>query len=269
MCNESAAQAAYRWRRKRRRRAIAAAQWGILIVLLAAWEILARTGVLDAFLLSCPSRMLESIAALARSGELALHLATTLWETIIGFVLGAVLGVGVAVLLWWSDTLNRILDPYLVILGALPKIALGPVLIVWIGAGMPAIIVMTLLISVIVTTVTALGGFLSVEREKITLLRSFGASKWQTFTMVVFPGALSTTVSALKLGVSMSWIGVIVGEFLVSRAGLGYLIVYGGQVFRMDLVMGSTAVLCVCAALMYLLVAAMEKRLNRARAHGG
>ena len=166
MCNESAAQAAYRRSRKRRKRAIAAAQWGILIVLLAAWEILARTGVLDAFLLSCPSRMLESIAALARSGELALHLATTLWETIIGFVLGAVLGVGVAVLLWWSDTLNRILDPYLVILGALPKIALGPVLIVWIGAGMPAIIVMTLLISVIVTTVTALGGFLSVEREK-------------------------------------------------------------------------------------------------------
>ena len=134
---------------------------------------------------------------------------------------------------------------------------------------MPAIIVMTLLISVIVTTVTALGGFLSVEREKITLLRSFGASKWQTFTMAVFPGALPTTVSALKLSVSMSWIGVIVGEFLVSRAGLGYLIVYGGQVFRMDLVMGSTAVLCVCAALMYLLVAAMEKRLNRARAHGG
>ena len=165
MCNESAAQAAYRRSRKRRRRAIAAAQWGILIVLLAAWEILARTGVLDAFLLSCPSRMLESIAALARSGELALHLATTLWETIVGFVLGAVLGVGVAVLLWWSDTLNRILDPYLVILGALPKIALGPVLIVWIGAGMPAIIVMTLLISVIVTTVTALGGFLSVERD--------------------------------------------------------------------------------------------------------
>lgn len=187
MCNESAAQAAYRRSRKRRRRAIAAAQWGILIVLLAAWEILARTGVLDAFLLSCPSRMLESIAALARSGELALHLATTLWETIIGFVLGAVLGVGVAVLLWWSDTLNRILDPYLVILGALPKIALGPVLIVWIGAGMPAIIVMTLLISVIVTTVTALGGFCRWKGKRSRCCGRLGRANGRPLRWRYFP----------------------------------------------------------------------------------
>ena len=166
MCNESAAQAAYRRSRKRRRRTIAAAQWGILIVLLAAWEILARTGCWTPFCCPAPAGCWRALRRWRDRASLRCTLRRRCGETIIGFVLGAVLGVGVAVLLWWSDTLNRILDPYLVILGALPKIALGPVLIVWIGAGMPAIIVMTLLISVIVTTVTALGGFLSVEREK-------------------------------------------------------------------------------------------------------
>ena len=127
---------------------------------------------------------------------------------------------------------------------------------------MPAIITMSLLVSVIVMLVTVLGGFLSVEKEKRTLLRAFGASKVQEFTMVVFPGALANTVSALKLGIGMTWVGVIVGEFLVSRAGLGYLIVYGGQVFKLDLVMAGTAVLCLFAALMYLGIALWEKRLR-------
>ncbi len=267
MCNESASQQLYRKRLRHRARFIQIARWGILILLLLLWELLARLGVIDAFLLSSPSRMFTTIADLIRTGELWLHLGTTLWETVVGFVIGSVLGIVMAIALWWSNTLARILDPYLVVLNALPKIALGPVLIVWIGAGMPAIIAMTLLISVIVTMVTVLGGFLSVEEEKLTLLRSFGASKLQCFTMVVFPAALPTTVSALKLGIGMSWVGVIVGEFLVSRAGLGYLIVYGGQVFKLDLVMAGTAVLCLFAALMYLMIAACEKRLNQRRAH--
>ncbi len=254
---------------RRRKRSIRLWQVCLLAGLFALWELTTRLGLSDGFLTSSPSRMAGTLQSLWHSGDLWRHIGTSCLETVVGFTAGTLLGTAIAVAMWWWEKLARVLDPYLVVLNALPKTALGPIFIVWMGAGMGAIIVMTLLISVIVTTVTALGGFLSVEREKITLLRSFGASKWQTFTMVVFPGALPTTVSALKLGVSMSWIGVIVGEFLVSRAGLGYLIVYGGQVFRMDLVMGSTAVLCVCAALMYLLVAAMEKRLNRARAHGG
>lgn len=265
MYSESAAQLMYMKKRRRKTRMIHVAQWGILVVLLAAWEILARLGVIDSFLLSSPSRMLSTLTELIRTGEIWIHLGTTLGETIAGFVIGSIMGVVLAIALWWSDTLNRILDPYLVILNALPKIALGPVLIVWIGAGMPAIITMTLLVSVIVTMVTVLGGFLSVEQAKLTLLRSFGATKLQCFTMVVFPGALPTTVSAMKLGIGMSWVGVIVGEFLVSRAGLGYLIVYGGQVFKLDLVMAATAVLCVFAALMYLMIAAFEKRLRKRR----
>ena len=266
MCNESAAQRRYLAGLRRRKRGIAAARWGILAVFLLLWEALARLGVIDAFLLSSPSRMAGTLWTLARTGELWLHVGVTLWETVVGFVVGSLLGIGLGVALWWSDTRCRELGRYLGVPNALPKIALGPVLIVWIGSGMPAIIVMSLLVSVIVTMVTVLGGFLAIEPEKLTLLRSFGASKLQCFSMVVFPGALPTTVSALKLGIGMSWVGVIVGEFLVSRAGLGYLIVYGGQVFKLDLVMAGTAVLCVLAALMYLGVAECEKRLRAQRA---
>lgn len=262
MCNESVQQKAYVRAVKRKQRLITGARWGILLAAVLLWEAAAQTELIDAFLLSSPSRMLSALIGLAKTGELWLHIGTTLAETVAGFVIGSALGLVLATALWWSDTLSRILDPYLVVLNALPKIALGPVLIVWIGAGMPAIIVMTLLVSVIVTMVTVLSGFLAAEEAKLTLLKSFGASKWQCFSMVVFPGALANTVSALKLGIGMSWVGVIVGEFLVSRAGLGYLIVYGGQVFKLDLVMAGTAVLCVLAALMYLGVALCEKKLR-------
>lgn len=265
MCNESAQQRDYVRRFRRRQRFISGMRWSLLFAVLLLWEGAARLGLIDAFLLSSPARMLNALIGLAKTGELTVHIVTTLAETMAGFVIGSVLGIALAIALWWSDTLSRILDPYLVVLNALPKIALGPVLIVWIGAGMPAIIVMTLLVSVIVTMVTVLGGFLAAEEAKLTLLKSFGASKWQCFSMVIFPGALANTVSALKLGIGMSWVGVIVGEFLVSRAGLGYLIVYGGQVFKLDLVMAGTAVLCVLAALMYLGVAFCEKKLRARR----
>ena len=175
MCNElrteSPAQARYRQQRRRRALGIRLARYGILVGFLLLWEVLARVGAIDPFLLSSPSRMVATIAELIRTGEMWLHLGTTLWETVVGFVLGSLLGIALAIALWWSDTLTKILDPYLVVLNALPKIALGPVLIVWIGAGMPAIITMSLLVSVIVMLVTVLGGFLSVEKEKRTLLR--------------------------------------------------------------------------------------------------
>ena len=163
-------------------------------------------------------------------------------------------------------SLNRILDPYLVVLNALPKIALGPVLIVWIGAGMESIVVMGVLVSLVVTTVTVLNGFLTTTDEKQLLMKTLGATKLQIFWKVVLPAGLKDLIAALKISVGMSWVGVIVGEYLVSKAGLGYLIVYGGQVFKLDLVMASVVILCVLAALMYEAVALLEKGLTRKKA---
>ena len=180
-----------------------------------------------------------------------------------GFLAGTLLGTAVAVGMWWSEKLARILDPYLVVLNALPKTALGPIFIVWMGAGVGAIVVMTLAISLIVTILSMYQGFLSTDEEKLRLMRTLGASRSQILWMLVFPANLPTLFSTLKVNVGLSWVGVIMGEFLVSRAGLGYLIVYGSQVFNMDLVMTSVLILALAAVVMYRLVLRAEKILNR------
>lgn len=239
------------------------AQIGILLGILLFWELGADLKWFDPFILSSPSRVAATVFRLYADGSLWLHIGTTLLETVLGFVLGTVLGALFAVLLWWLPKLNRILDPYLVVLNALPKIALGPVLIVWIGAGMTSIVVMGILVSLVVTTVTVLNGFLATTDEKQLLMRTLGATKLQIFTKVVLPAGVPDLISALKISVGMSWVGVIVGEYLVSKAGLGYLIVYGGQVFKLDLVMASVAILCVLAALMYYAVAFLEKKVRK------
>ena len=237
-------------------------QIGILLFALLIWEIGADLQWFDPFILSSPSRIAATVARLYRDGSLWLHIGTTLLETVLGFVLGTALGALFAVLLWWLPKLNRVLDPYLVVLNALPKIALGPVLIVWIGAGMASIVVMGILVSLVVTTVTVLNGFLAATDEKQLLMRTLGATKLQIFLKVVLPAGVPDLISALKISVGMSWVGVIVGEYLVSKAGLGYLIVYGGQVFKLDLVMASVMILCVLAALMYYAVALLEKKIR-------
>ena len=253
----------YLRRIRRRARMIHVLRIFLLFALLGLWELSARLGWIDAFIFSSPSRCVAVLGRMLADGSIWPHVGRTLLETGIGFVAGTVLGFLVAVLLWCSDTAQRVFDPYLVVLNSLPKIALGPVIIVWVGAGMSSIIVVTLLISIVVTIIGVLNGFQEVDREKILLLRTFGAGRWQVLTRVVLPASLPTTISVLKINVGMSWVGVIVGEYLCSKAGLGYLIIYGGQVFQMDLVMGSVLLLCILAAAMYYLVAVVEKAIGR------
>ncbi len=242
-----------------------ALRFGILASFLALWEVLSDTGVIDGFIFSSPSRILNTIKSLYLSGELFSHIATTLFETILGFAIASVSGILVAVVMWWSDTLKKVTEPYIVVLNSLPKIALGPLIIIWFGAGSGAIIFMAVIITVIVTIINMLAGFIEVDGGKILLLKSMGASKRQIFTKLIFPASLPTLVSTLKINVGMSWIGSIMGEYLVSKQGIGYLIVYGGQVFKLDLVMASTFILCVLAGVMYALVAFAEKSLLKRR----
>ena len=244
---------------KRRKIAILTAQFGVLTLFLLLWELLATFGIIDSFLMSSPSRIWATLVDLYKNGQLFYHLWISLVETMAGFLIGTLGGTAIAVALWWSKSLREILQPYIVVLNSLPKIALGPIIIVWAGTGQKAIITMAVLISIIVTIITMLGGFLETNPEKILLLQSMDASKMQIFFKLVFPSNLSTLASCLKINVGMSWIGSIMGEYLVSKAGLGYLIVYGGQVFKMDLVMTCTIVLCLLAGAMYFFVALLEK----------
>lgn len=248
---------------KIRKLVIRITQFGVLILLLGLWELSAYLEWADPFITSSPSRVAKSIASLYSSGELFTHSFASLWETVVGFLLSTALGTLIAVALWWNDFLRRVTEPYVVVLNSLPKIALGPLIIIWVGAGKAAIITMALMISLIITVISALQGFNSVDSEKIDLLRSMGANKRQIFLKLVLPQNIPNILSILKINVGLSWVGTIMGEYLVSREGLGYLLVYGGQVFRLDLVMASTVILSVLATVMYLAVQLLEKIVSK------
>lgn len=230
----------------------------LVIVFICIWEILANNGVIDSFITSSPSRIAKTFFNLAEN-DLIEHIKITCIETIIGFLLGTFIGALVAIILWWSKLISKIAEPFLVVLNSLPKIALGPVIIIWVGAGMPAIIVMALAISLIVTILEILNGFINTDKELIKMARTFHANKFQILTKIIIPANKPTFFNSLKVNIGLSLVGVISGEFLVSKAGLGYLIVYGGQVFKLDLVMASVLILAVVAGLMYLSVVALEK----------
>lgn len=231
----------------------------LIIAFIVIWEILAQTGKIDSFITSQPSRILKTFMNLS-SNDLLKHLEITFIETLVGFSLGTILGAIIAIILWWSPFISKVSEPFLVVLNSLPKIALGPVIIIWVGAGMPAIIVMALAISLIVTILDILNGFLHTEEEKIKMAKTFNANKAQILTKIIIPSNIPTFFNTLKVNIGLSLVGVISGEFLVSKAGLGYLIVYGGQVFQLDLVMTGVIILAIVAAFMYQTIVMIEKR---------
>ena len=255
--------AEYLRQRKKRCLLIHALRIAILILIVVLWEVLTATGVLNPFIFSSPSRILATLRDLSVSGQLQLHVATSVIETITGFLSGTAAGILIAVLLWWNPTASKVLDPYLVVLNALPKTALGPIFIVCMGAGAGSIIAMTLAISLIVTILNVLDGFNRTDADKLKLMRTLGAGRLQIFLKLVLPANLSTIVNVLKINIGLSWVGVITGEFLVSKAGLGYLIVYGSQVFKMDLVMTSVVVLALCAATMHIIILLIERAIRK------
>lgn len=245
---------------KNRKIAIIITQILILVIFFVQWEITARLKIVDPFLVSQPSRIIKSLVKIYNEGTLFRHIWVTCYETIVGFVVGTLLGILIATILWWSDFICKVLDPYLVVLNALPKIALGPIIIFWAGNNQNSIIIIALMISLVVTIISVLSGFQEVDEDKIKLLKTFGANKFQILRYVVFPASIPTMISALKINVGLSWVGVIVGEFLVAKEGLGFLIVFGGQVAQLDMVMMSILILSLVAYLMYEVVALFEKK---------
>lgn len=244
--------------------AVIGAQIFIVIAFIVLWEVLANLKVIDSFITSKPSRVVKTFMNLS-SNNLLKHLGVTCFETIVGFLSGTILGLIIAVILWWSKFLSKVLDPFLVILNSLPKIALGPVIIIWVGAGTPAIITMALAISLIVTILEISNGFNNTDKEKIKMAKTFNANKFQILSKIIIPANISTFINSLKINIGLSLVGVISGEFLVSKAGLGYLIVYGGQVFQLDLVMTSVIILGVMAAILYQSVVILEKLILKSK----
>ncbi|MBE3589794.1 MAG: ABC transporter permease [Firmicutes bacterium] len=252
----------YLRRVQRERWTIIGLRAGFLVFLLLAWQAVVDLGWIDHFVVSSPREIWETAVRLARAHQLWIHVETTFLESVAGFTLGTLIGVVLATLLWWSPLFARVADPYLTVLQALPKIALGPVFLIWLQQ-YEAILAIALAISVVVSVMMVYTGFHQTDPDRIRLLRAFGASDAQIWRIVVLPGSLPTIMSALKMNVGMALTGVIVGEFLVGRQGVGYLIVYGGQVFQMSLVMTGVAILAAMAALMHWGVEWLERRFAR------
>ncbi|MEK8127062.1 ABC transporter permease [Paenibacillus filicis] len=238
-------------------------QTALLVLFLLLWEGAARLKWIDGLLFSSPSRISVMIYEKTLDGSLLLHTAVTVWETIIGFVLGTLVGTAIAALLWFSPFLSRVLDPYIVVLNSLPKVALGPLFIVALGPGALSIVATTLSITVIITVLVVYNSFREVDPQLLKVVQLFGAARRTVFQKVILPASYPTIVSTLKVNVGLSWVGVIVGEFLVSKQGLGYLIIYGFQVFNFTLVIGSVVVIAIAATLMYQGVAYLESKLVR------
>ncbi|TYS86393.1 ABC transporter permease [Rossellomorea aquimaris] len=233
----------------------------IFFVFFSLWEIASRNSWIDPLIFSSPSKIWKLFLVKLGDGSLLANLSVTLGETIIGFILGTLLGTLLAALLWWSPFLSKVLDPYLVILNAMPKVALGPILIVGLGPGFTSIIAMGTVISVIITTIVVYTSFREVDPNYLKVMQTFGARRGQMFKEVILPASFPTIISTLKVNVGLSWVGVIVGEFLVSAKGLGYMIIYGFQVFNFTLVLLSLLVIAVFATIMYKLVEQLEKKL--------
>lgn len=231
----------------------------LLIFILCMWEFLANKGILNTFLFSKPSSIYDLFIKYMENGELLIHVKTSVYETVLGLIIGTVGGVIIAILLWASPRLSKVLDPFLVVLNALPKTALAPIVIVWVGANIKGIVVTAVLISIVVTILSAYNYFINVDEEKIKMLKSFKASKFQILIKLILPANIANLINIIKINIGMAWVGVIVGEFLVSRNGIGYLIVYGSQVFKLDIVMMGVFVLAVCAWVMYEVVNIIER----------
>lgn len=233
----------------------------ILVFLIWLWQYASDKGYINTFISSSPKNVINTIVDLYNSNNLFIHIWITLYETIISFLLGTILGIIIAIIMWYSKFLSRVIDPYLTIFNSLPKVSLGPILIIWVGANIKSIIVMALLISLIITIINVYNGFSSTDINKIKLLKSFGANKFQILKLLILPSNYPVIISSLKINVSMSLIGVIMGELLVSKQGIGYLIMYGSQVFNLDLVISGIFILMVVSYLMYLGIGYIEKKL--------
>lgn len=243
---------------KKEKRIIRFFRVSIILAFILMWELFARLEIINTFLYSSPSLVCKTLFDLFKSGELLRHVGITLIEVFISFFVASSLGIFISSIMWRFKICAKVLDPYLTVLNSLPKVALGPLIIIWVGASMNSIIFMALTISLFITIINVYNYFISTPNDYVTLMRSFGANKLIIFTKLIIPWNILNIISALKVNISMSLIGVIMGELLVSKEGLGYLIMYGSQVFNINLVISSVIILGVLSYLMYLIIDIIE-----------
>ena len=255
----SAAQIAYLKKQKQHKRFVKTMRILILLAFFFFWEWSVRQGWIDGFIFSSPVRIWKTMISMAKDGTLWLHTGATLYETFISFFLTVVLGIFLAVFLWCSDSAAEVSEPFLVVLNSLPKSALAPLLIVWLGANQKTIIVAGISVAIFGTILNLYAGFRESSREKMRLIYTLGGKKYHVLTKVVLPGNIPSIISIMKVDIGLCLVGVIIGEFMGARCGLGYLIIYGSQVFKLTWVLMSILILCIIAMVLYGILNIIDK----------
>lgn len=254
---------AYVKKLKKEKRIVLSCQFFIILLFIIVWELLSRKGIINLFLFSSPSNIIKCLIKLNNSSNLFKHICITLYEVLISFMIANIIGIITGSILWWNKRLAKIFDPYLTVINSLPKVALGPLIIIWVGASINSIVFMALMISSIISIINIYNSFNSTNENYILLMKSFNASKWQIYIKVIIPANISNIINNFKINISMSLIGVIMGELLVSKEGLGYLIMYGSQIFNIDLVITSVFLLGIISYIMYYIISIIEKKLTK------
>ena len=247
---------------KRKKIMIIFFQLFVFVFLLFLWQLLADKDLINTFLFSSPKNIINTIINFNKS-ELLDHIKITLYETLISFIIASFLGLIIASLLWINKTIAKIFEPFLNILNSLPKVSLGPLIIIWFGAGINSIIVMALMVSLLLSIINIYNSFEQTEKNYIILLKSFNATKKDIFLKVILPSNKKNIINTLKVNMSMNFIGVIMGELLVSKKGLGYLIMYASQVFNINLVITSIFILGILSFIVYYLIITLEKIITK------
>ncbi len=259
MAEPSLSQQSFLERRRKKMCLITFAQAAIFVLFLLIWEASTRLHLIDAFIFSSPSRVLKTFVSMISDGTIFLHMGSTLAETLISFFLVFFFSLLIAVILWLFNSLSKILEPYLVVLNSLPKSALAPLLIVWLGANMKTIIVAGMSVAIFGSILTVYTGFSEVDPEKIKLIYTLGGKKRDVLWKVVLPSSIPIFINTMKVNIGLCLVGVVIGEFIGSRQGLGYLIIYGSQIFQLDMVLMSIVILCIMAMILYQAVNLVEK----------
>ncbi len=234
----------------------------VVLVFIFLWELLSNFGIINTFLFSSPSKVCLTLYELIKNGSLFRHIFVTLWEIFISFSVTSIFAFVIACCMWKWKLFSEVIEPYIMVINSLPKVALGPLIIIWIGADIKSIIFMAVMISLFVTIINIYNGFINTDEEYIKLMKSFKCGDFLILRKVIIPGNINNIISSLKVNVSMTLIGVIMGELLVSKAGIGYLIMYGSQVFNINLVLSGVVILGILSFIIYFIVEKLSYKMT-------
>lgn len=265
MDNLTTQQAAFVRSHRRHHHMVTSLRFLLFFLFLAAWEISTRMHLIDPFIFSSPSRVAGTLADMSRDGSIFRHTGITLYETLLSFALVILFSFLTATVLWFSSTVSEILEPWLVILNSLPKSALAPLLIVWLGANTRTIIVAGMSVALFGSIISMYTAFRETDADKIKLIYTLGGNRLQVLRCVVFPSSIPSIISILKVNIGLCLVGVIIGEFLAAREGLGYLIIYASQIFKLNYLITALLILCVIAFCLYQIIQKLEHRIRKAR----